>query len=94
MREYPSVSRGVQYARRSTLRAHPQAGSCRNRERHFSVRRVAGIGTIVGALKEYDFARYQLCPFVHFGIPTRRLRSYLVGTLKANFCQSTFYLNR
>ena len=44
---------------------------------------VAGVGTIVGALKDYDFVRYELCPFVHFGIPTRRLRSYWVGVRKA-----------
>ena len=44
---------------------------------------VAGIGTIVGALKGYDFVRHELCPFVHFGIPTRRLRSYWVGRLRA-----------
>ena len=43
---------------------------------------VAGVGTIVGALKDYDFIRYELCPFVHFGIPTRRLRSYWVGALR------------
>ena len=40
---------------------------------------VAGIGTILGSLADYDFVRYELCPYVHFGIPTRRLRSYWVG---------------
>ena len=44
---------------------------------------VAGIGTILGALTGYDFARYELCPFLHFGIPTRRLRSYWVGRRRA-----------
>ena len=43
---------------------------------------VAGIGTIVGLLSDYDFVRHELCPYVNFGIPTRRLRSYWVGVLK------------
>ena len=40
---------------------------------------VTGIGTILGMLTDYDFVRHELCPFLHFGIPTRRLRSYWIG---------------
>ena len=41
---------------------------------------VTGIGTILGMLADYDFVRHELCPFRHFGIPTRRLRSYWIGS--------------
>ena len=41
---------------------------------------VTGIGTILGMLTDYDFVRHELCPFLHFGIPTRRLRSYWIGS--------------
>ena len=41
---------------------------------------VTGIGTILGMLTDYDFVRHELCPFRHFGIPTRRLRSYWIGS--------------
>ena len=44
---------------------------------------VAGIGIILGSLADYEFVRYELCPFVHFGISTRRLPSYWVGKRRA-----------
>ena len=43
---------------------------------------VTGIDTIVGQLSDYDFERYERCPFRDFGISTRCLRSYWVGKLK------------
>ena len=41
------------------------------------------INTILGAVKEYVWERWALCPYKHFGLPSRRLRHYWVGRLRS-----------
>ena len=40
------------------------------------------INTILGKAREYTWERSTLCPYKHFGFPSRRLRRYWVGRLK------------
>ena len=39
------------------------------------------INTIIGKAREYSWERSKLCPYKHFGFPSRRLRHYWVGRL-------------
>ena len=44
---------------------------------------VTSVGSILGDLAGYDFVRHELCPHLHFQVPTSRLRSYWVGVLRS-----------
>ena len=42
------------------------------------------INAIAGDLREYEWSKITLCPYEHFGLPSRRKRRYWIGVLKAD----------